>query len=218
MEWSNIRMSKAEFERLQKEYAEAAIRTAEKARLSYDADEPKEEIPKAENIAAAISRLPTPAEENVNEAIKPDSAKITTVQVKITEAESEITASDTEDENKESEEAKTNIPVNEEKSDENTDKSDTDDKQQNSSAGSTDDEASNAEIYGDKSDNTADSEIAVHLIDILVKLCPEGRIFYIMNGSVVPVLPAVNCHPGTPCTEMGMIICSEKQIKYTIFF
>lgn len=46
MEWSNIRMSKAEFERLQKEYAEAAIRTAEKAKLSYDADEPKEEIPK----------------------------------------------------------------------------------------------------------------------------------------------------------------------------
>lgn len=159
MEWSNIRMSKAEFERLQKEYAEAAIRTAEKAKLSYDADEPKEEIPKTENIAAAISHIPTPAEENVNEAIKPDSAKITTVQVKITEAESEITASDTEDENKESEEAKTNIPVNEEKSDENTDKSDTDDKQQNSSAGSTDDEASNAEIYGDKSDNTADSEI-----------------------------------------------------------
>ena len=34
MEWSNIRMSKAEFERLQKEYAEAAIRTAEKAKLS----------------------------------------------------------------------------------------------------------------------------------------------------------------------------------------
>ena len=67
MEWSNIRMSKAEFERLQKEYAEAAIRTAEKAKLSYDADEPKEEIPKAENIAAAISHLPTPAEENVNE-------------------------------------------------------------------------------------------------------------------------------------------------------
>ena len=54
-------MSKAEFERLQKEYAEAAIRTAEKAKLSYDADEPKEEIPKAENIAAAISHLPTPA-------------------------------------------------------------------------------------------------------------------------------------------------------------
>ena len=48
MEWSNIRMSKAEFERLQKEYAEAAIRTAEKAKLSYDADEPKEEIPKTE--------------------------------------------------------------------------------------------------------------------------------------------------------------------------
>lgn len=119
MEWSNIRMSKAEFERLQKEYAEAAIRTAEKARLSYDADEPKEEIPKTENIAAAISHLPTPAEENVNEATKPDSAKITTVQVKITEAESEITASDTEDENKESEEAETNIPVNEEKSAEN---------------------------------------------------------------------------------------------------
>ena len=124
MEWSNIRMSKAEFERLQKEYAEAAIRTAEKAKLSYDADEPKEEIPKTENIAAAISHLPTPEEENVNETIKPDTAKIATVQVKITEAESEITASDTEDENKESEEAETNIPVNEEKSDENTDKSD----------------------------------------------------------------------------------------------
>lgn len=30
MEWSNIRMSKAEFERLQKEYAEAAIRTPKK--------------------------------------------------------------------------------------------------------------------------------------------------------------------------------------------
>lgn len=153
-------MSKAEFERLQKEYAEAAIRTAEKAKLSYDADEPKEEIPKTENIAAAISRLPTQTVENVNETIKPDTAKIATVQVKITEAESEITASDTEDENKESEEAETNIPVNEEKSDENTDKCDTDDKQQNSSAGSTDDEASNAEIYGDKSDNTADSVIS----------------------------------------------------------
>ena len=171
-------MSKAEFERLQKEYAEAAIRTAEKAKLSYDADEPKEEIPKTENIAAAISRLPKQTVENVNETIKPDTAKIATVQVKITEAESEITASDTEDENKESEEAETNIPVNEEKSDENTDKCDTvasrglgdvykrqdkcdtDDKQQNSSAGSTDDEASNAEIYGDKSDNTADSEIS----------------------------------------------------------
>ena len=124
MEWSNIRMSKAEFERLQKEYTEAAIRTAEKAKLSYDADEPKEEIPKTENIAAAISHFPTPEEENVNETIKPDTAKIATVQVKITEAESEITASDTEDENKESEEAETNIPVHEEKSDENTDKSD----------------------------------------------------------------------------------------------
>lgn len=155
-------MSKAEFERLQKEYAEAAIRTAEKAKLSYDADESKEEIPKAENIAAAISKLPAPAEENVNEAIKPVSPKITTVEVKITEAESEITASDIEDENKGSEEAETNIPVNEEKSAENTDKADTDDnddKQQNSSAVSTDDEASNAEINGDKSDNTADSEI-----------------------------------------------------------
>lgn len=152
-------MSKAEFERLQKEYAEAAIRTAEKAKLIYDADEPKEEIPKAENIAAAISEPSMSAEENVNEAIKPDSAKITTVQVKITEVESEITASDTEDENKESEEAETNISVNEEKSVENTDTADTDDKQQNSSAVSTDDEASNAEINGDKSDNTADSEI-----------------------------------------------------------
>ena len=159
MEWSNIRMSKAEFERLQKEYAEAAIRTAEKAKLSYDADEPKEEIPKAENIAASISELTMSEEENENEAIKPDSAKITTVQVKITEAESEITASDAEDENKESEEAETNIPVNEEKSAENTDTANTDDKQQNSSAVSTDDEASNAEINGEKSDNTADSEI-----------------------------------------------------------
>jgi hypothetical protein len=159
MEWSNIRMSKAEFERLQKEYAEAAIRTAEKAKLSYDADEPKEEIPKTENIAVAISRLPTQTVENVNETIKPDSAKNTTVQMKITEVESEITASDTEDENKKSEEAETNIPVNEEKSDENSDTADTDDKQQNSSVGSTDDEESTAEIYGDKSDNTADSEI-----------------------------------------------------------
>ena len=156
MEWSNIRMSKAEFERLQKEYAEAAIRTAEKAKLSYDADEPKEEIPRAENIAVAISHLPNPEEENVNETIKPDTAKIATVQVKITEAESEITASDTEDENKESEEAETNIPVNEEKSAENSDTADTDDKQQNSSAGSTDDEESNAELNSDK---TADSEI-----------------------------------------------------------
>lgn len=152
-------MSKAEFERLQKEYAEAAIRTAEKAKLSYDADEPKEEIPKTENIAVAISRLPTQTVENVNETIKPDSAKNTTVQMKITEVESEITASDTEDENKKSEEAETNIPVNEEKSDENSDTADTDDKQQNSSVGSTDDEESTAEIYGDKSDNTADSEI-----------------------------------------------------------
>ena len=32
MEWSNIRMSRAEFERLQKEYMTAAIKTAEKAK------------------------------------------------------------------------------------------------------------------------------------------------------------------------------------------
>ena len=152
-------MSKAEFERLQKEYADAAIRTAEKAKLSYDADEPKEEIPKAENIATAISELSLQTEEKVNETKKPDSAKNTTVQVKITEAESEITASDTEDENIENEEAETNTPVNEGKSAENTDKPDTDDKQQNSSACSTDDEESNAEINSDKSDNTADPEI-----------------------------------------------------------
>ena len=77
---------------LQKEYAEAAIRTAEKAKLSYDADEPKEEIPKTENIAAAISRLPTPAEENVNETIKARFGKNRNSAGKITEAESEITA------------------------------------------------------------------------------------------------------------------------------
>ena len=47
----------------------------------------------------------------------------------VTEELSQEDCGDTEDENKESEEAETNIPVNEGKSDENTDKSDTDDKQ-----------------------------------------------------------------------------------------
>lgn len=39
MEWSNIRMSKAEFERLQKEYIAAAIKTAEKAKSFQKSEE-----------------------------------------------------------------------------------------------------------------------------------------------------------------------------------
>ncbi len=39
MEWSNIRMSKAEFERLQKEYMAAAIKTAEKAKTFEKSEE-----------------------------------------------------------------------------------------------------------------------------------------------------------------------------------
>lgn len=48
MEWSNIRMSKAEFERLQKEYMAAAIKTAEKAK-SFQRSE--ETVPVTENNA-----------------------------------------------------------------------------------------------------------------------------------------------------------------------
>ena len=71
---------------------------------------------------------------------------------------------------------------------------------------------------GLKIGNTADAQMSVHLIDILVELRTERCILYVVNGSVVTFFFAVDCHAGTSGSQMGMIIRSKEQIKHTVFF
>lgn len=58
MEWSSIKMSKAEFERLQKEYTAAAMKAAEKAKLSTPTEEVSvavpQSVPAAQIVAEAV--------------------------------------------------------------------------------------------------------------------------------------------------------------------
>ena len=69
---------------------------------------------------------------------------------------------------------------------------------------------------GLKIGNTAEAQMSVHLIDILVELRTERCILYVVNGSVVTFFIAVDCHAGASGSQMGMINYSKKQIKYTI--
>lgn len=58
MEWSSIKMSKAEFERLQKEYTAAAMKAAEKAKLSTPTEEVSvavpQSVPPVQTVAEAV--------------------------------------------------------------------------------------------------------------------------------------------------------------------
>ena len=71
---------------------------------------------------------------------------------------------------------------------------------------------------GFKIRDTSDTKIAPHFIDILVKFGTKRCILDVVNGPVITFLFAVNCHSGASGSQMGMIVCSEKQIKYTVFF
>lgn len=74
MEWSSIKMSKAEFERLQKEYTAAAMKAAEKAKLSTPTEEVSvavpQSVPPVQIVAEAVI-----ATENENTA-EPEIAEI----------------------------------------------------------------------------------------------------------------------------------------------
>lgn len=78
MEWNSIKMSKAEFERLQKEYTEAAMKAAEKAKHSQPTEEVSIEAPRSvppvhtiEEAVLAPSNesadVPEPAENEITE-------------------------------------------------------------------------------------------------------------------------------------------------------
>ena len=66
--------------------------------------------------------------------------------------------------------------------------------------------------------NTADAQMSVHVVDFLIKLRSEGRILYIVNRSVISFFFAVYNHSRTSCSKVGMIVCSEEQIKHTVLF
>lgn len=78
MEWNSIKMSKAEFERLQKEYTEAAMKAAEKAKHSQPTEEVSIEAPRSvppvHTITEAVlapsnesADMPEPAENEITE-------------------------------------------------------------------------------------------------------------------------------------------------------
>ena len=78
MEWNSIKMSKAEFERLQKEYTEAAMKAAEKAKHSQPTEEVSIEAPRSvppvHTITEAVlapsnenADVPEPAENEITE-------------------------------------------------------------------------------------------------------------------------------------------------------
>ena len=70
---------------------------------------------------------------------------------------------------------------------------------------------------GFKIGNAANTQIALHVMDVIVKLGTEGRILNIVDGPVEAILP-VHRQAGPAGSQMGMVICAEKQIKHAIFF
>ena len=65
--------------------------------------------------------------------------------------------------------------------------------------------------------NASDSEIALHLIGFPVKFCPERRVFYIVDGAVEAVIPAVYGHARPAGSQMGMVVRPEEKIEYAVF-
>lgn len=95
MEWSSIKMSKAEFERLQKEYTAAAMKAAEKAKLSIPTEEVSvavpQSIPPVQTVAEAVV-----ATENENTA-EPEIAEIhDTKDSEMADDDIEVTVADEE--------------------------------------------------------------------------------------------------------------------------
>ena len=71
---------------------------------------------------------------------------------------------------------------------------------------------------GFKVRDTADTDITGHGVHILIELGTERSIFDVMNGTIVPLLPAEYRHTGSSRSQMGMIVCSKEKIKHAIFF
>ena len=63
--------------------------------------------------------------------------------------------------------------------------------------------------------DTADAQVSLHLLHIPVKFSTERGVLDIVNGTVKAVL-SVDGHAATACSQVGMIICSEKQVKQTV--
>ena len=70
---------------------------------------------------------------------------------------------------------------------------------------------------GFKIGNAADTQIALHVMDVIIELGTERRILNIVDGPVKAILP-VHRQAGPAGSQMGMVICAEKQIKHAIFF
>ena len=66
--------------------------------------------------------------------------------------------------------------------------------------------------------NTTDSKIAGQFLHIPLELCPKRRIFNIVDRTVKSFLFAVHSHAAPTGSQMGMIINTEKQVKYTALF
>ena len=65
--------------------------------------------------------------------------------------------------------------------------------------------------------NAADAQVALHVMDIIVKLGTERRVFNVVDGTVKAVF-SIHRQSGPAGSQMGMVIRAEKQIKYAIFF
>ena len=63
--------------------------------------------------------------------------------------------------------------------------------------------------------NTADTEIAVHFVDIAFKLGAERCVFNVVNRAFKSLF-AVNRHTAAARAEVRMVIGSEKQVKHTV--
>jgi hypothetical protein len=65
--------------------------------------------------------------------------------------------------------------------------------------------------------DAADTQVAFHVMDVVIELSTERRVLNIVDGPVEPVFP-VHRQSGPAGSQMGMVIRAEKQIKYAIFF
>ena len=65
--------------------------------------------------------------------------------------------------------------------------------------------------------NTANSHISAHLLNVAFKLGSEWSIFDIVDSSLESLLGIIQCHSTPLGSKVRMIVCSEKQIKYTVF-
>ena len=65
--------------------------------------------------------------------------------------------------------------------------------------------------------DTADAQVALHVVDIPLKLGAEGRVFDVVDGPLEAAL-AVHHHAAAPGAEMGVVVRAEKQVKYAVVF